>query len=81
VLLTNEAVTYYKMMHLIFSVTSYPYIATNDFANEFPLVSSVLLKDFYMEDFPTGTEDIKGTFSLCSQLNSLPDNRYCFLHK
>ena len=77
-----------RMKRLTFGVTSSPFIASQtlrqvaiDFADEYPIVSAVVLNDFYVDDVQTEASSITTTKELRSQLNGLLLNGVFLLRK
>ena len=84
----DEPVQDYRMKRLTFGVTSSPFGATEtlmqvakDFDVEFAVASEIVLKDFYVDDLLTGTNNLDEAIILRSQLNVLLERGGFLLRK
>lgn len=84
----NDPVKVYKLCTVTYGTTSAPFLATRsvqqlakDEGKDFPLASSVLLQDVYMDDVVTGCNSLSEAQDIQQQLISLLDRGGMELHK
>ncbi|GBN50878.1 hypothetical protein AVEN_270062-1 [Araneus ventricosus] len=84
----NDPVKVYKLCTVTYGTTSGPFLATRtvqqlakDEGKDFPLASSVLLQDVYMDDVLTGEDNLIKAKDMQQQLISLFDRGGMELHK
>ncbi|GBM43963.1 hypothetical protein AVEN_197281-1, partial [Araneus ventricosus] len=84
----NDPVKVYKLCIVTYGTTSAPFLATRtvqqlakDEGKDFPLASSVLLQDVYMDDVLTGEDNLIKAKDMQQQLISLFDRGGMALHK
>ncbi|GBL75284.1 hypothetical protein AVEN_194507-1 [Araneus ventricosus] len=84
----NDPVKVYKLCTVTYGTTSAPFLATRtvqqlaqDEGKDFPLASSVLLQDVYMDDVLTGEDNLIKAKDMQQQLISLFDRGGMELHK
>ncbi|GBM60717.1 hypothetical protein AVEN_147972-1 [Araneus ventricosus] len=84
----NDPVKVYKLCTVTYGTTSAPFLATRtvqqlakDEGKDFPLASSVLLQDVYMDDVLTGEDNLVKAKDMQQQLISLFDRGGMELHK
>lgn len=85
---SKEKPKIYKLLTVTYGTKCAPYLATRvlkqiaiDEGVKFPLASAVTLKDFYVDDVLTGTEDLCTALELQQQLISMLKTGGMQLHK
>ncbi|XP_075150750.1 uncharacterized protein LOC142224854 [Haematobia irritans] len=84
----NEKIQVYKLQTITYGTTAAPYLATKclqklgeDCRNQFPLASTKILSDFYMDDFISGANDENELVEIYRQVAAVMESAKFTLRK